>query len=57
MSLDLVTGRVDGTHPALPVKVSKTDLVKRSYMTLFDRESSPEVLSTGVSTAGASSVK
>ena len=45
-----------GPEMALPVKVLNTDLVTRSYMTLFDRESKPEVRSTGVATPSGTSV-
>ena len=47
-----------GPDTASPVKVSNTDLVTRSYITLLDRDSRPEVRRMGVVTpSGTSSVK
>lgn len=40
----------NGPDTAAPVNVSNTDIVARSYITLFERDSSPEVRSTSWST-------
>jgi hypothetical protein len=47
-----------GPDSARPVNVLKTESVTRSYITLFERDSSPDVRRMGVSTpSGTASVR